>query len=68
MTENGCKINWIKFFGIFVVDNYFKLADGDLSDEAFKHELINAMLMSPSIDKYNHHLNKNYDWMDDYMI
>ena len=68
VTENGCKINWNKFFGIFVVDNYFKLADGDLSDEAFKHELINAMLMSPSKDKYNHHLNKNYDWMDDYMI
>ena len=50
------------------VDNCFKLADGDLSDEAFKHELINSMLMSPSKDKFNHHLNKNYDWMDDYMI
>ena len=46
----------------------FKLADGDLSDDAFKNELINSMLMSPSKDKFNHHLNKNYDWMDDYMI
>ena len=62
MTEVGYNVD-----GHFV-DNFFKLADGDLSDDAFKNELINSMLMSPSKDKYNHHLNKNYDWMDDYMI
>ena len=53
---------------IRLANGKIKLADGDLTDNAFKHELINAMLMSPSKDKYNHHLNKNYDWMDDYMI
>ena len=35
--------------------------------EDFKHAMIDSIVVSAE-DKYGHHLNKNYDWMDDYMV
>ena len=35
--------------------------------EEFKHAMIDSIVVSAE-DKYGHHRNKDYDWMDDYMI
>lgn len=39
----------------------------DEMTEDFKHAMIDSIVISAE-DKYGHHLNKEYDWMDDYMV
>ena len=53
-------------FTIIVTYYFYQLSENEMTED-FKHAMIDSIVISAE-DKYGHHLNKNYDWMDDFMI
>ena len=50
----------------FYTTFFVQLSKNEMTED-FKHAMIDSIVISAE-DKYGHHLNKNYDWMDDYMV